>query len=153
ESVRVFALGPPCDEDALSDLNPQGDEQFHLAAGMRSSVSYFAEEALSANTTQDALDQPPFSRRYAVLLDKAQDDPEFGHFFKDYSRDSGASPNPTSTSSTSSTEKLVPNNADWRRIDKEWLYSPEQLALAMNGATNNASLVLAFELGRDGKVL
>ena len=42
---------------------------------------------------------------------------------------------------------------EWRRIDKEWLYSAEQLALDMNDATNNASLVLAFELGKGGKVL
>ena len=42
---------------------------------------------------------------------------------------------------------------EWRRIDNDWLYSAEQLALDMNEHTNNASLVLAFELGKDGKVL
>jgi len=47
----------------------------------------------------------------------------------------------------------VEGNAEWRRIDNDWLLSAEQLALAMNDYTNNASLVLAFELGRGGKVL
>ncbi len=47
----------------------------------------------------------------------------------------------------------VPCNAEWRRIDNAWLDSAGQLALAMNNDTNNASLVLAFELGKGGKVL
>ena len=47
----------------------------------------------------------------------------------------------------------VPDNPDWRRINQEWLYSAEQLALDMNDQTNNASLVLAFELTKGGKVL
>ena len=51
------------------------------------------------------------------------------------------------------TEDEVVDNPEWRRIDKEWLYSAEQLALDMNDQTNNSSLVLAFELGKGGKVL
>ena len=50
-------------------------------------------------------------------------------------------------------EDEVDDNPAWRRIDTEWLYSAEQLALDMNGQTNNSSLVLAFELGKGGKVL
>ena len=45
------------------------------------------------------------------------------------------------------------STADWRRIDRDWLYSAEQLALDMSDYTNNSSLVLAFELGKGGKVL
>jgi hypothetical protein len=41
----------------------------------------------------------------------------------------------------------------WRRIDKDWLMSADQLALDMNDYTNNSSLALAFELGKGGKVL
>ena len=47
----------------------------------------------------------------------------------------------------------VPANADFRRIDHDWLQSAETLALAMGNDTNNESLVLAFELGKGGKVL
>jgi hypothetical protein len=35
---------------------------------------------------------------------------------------------------------------DWRRIDTEWLDSSAELALALDSATNNTSLVLAIEL-------
>lgn len=41
----------------------------------------------------------------------------------------------------------------WRRIDSEWLAEAEQLALQLDNATNNTSLVLAFELTAGGKVL
>jgi hypothetical protein len=41
---------------------------------------------------------------------------------------------------------------DWRRIDSGWLDGSSELALALDSATNNTSLVLAIEL-RDGDVL
>ena len=47
----------------------------------------------------------------------------------------------------------VPPNAAWRRIDDEWLYSAESLALTLNAGINNTSLVLAFELPASKKVL
>ena len=37
--------------------------------------------------------------------------------------------------------------ADWRRIDTDWLGVADDLALALQSATNNTSLVLAVELG------
>ena len=47
----------------------------------------------------------------------------------------------------------VPDNAAWRRIGADDGQDAEALALAMNNATNNSSLVLAFELSKGGKVL
>jgi len=44
-------------------------------------------------------------------------------------------------------------NTAWRRIDSDWANPSIQMALAMNNDTNNASLVLAFELSKGGKVL
>src|SRR5207248_10959926 len=41
----------------------------------------------------------------------------------------------------------------WRRIDQVWLGSAEQLALALDSATNNTSLAFAIELADTGKVL
>jgi hypothetical protein len=38
----------------------------------------------------------------------------------------------------------------WRRIDGDWLGAYENLALDLDGDTNNTSLVLAFELGEPG---
>jgi hypothetical protein len=42
---------------------------------------------------------------------------------------------------------------DWRRIDTEWLNSAADLALQLDNAVNNTSLVLAFEFGNGGDVL
>lgn len=42
--------------------------------------------------------------------------------------------------------------ADWRRIDGSWLEATSELALQLDSATNNTSLVLAFEL-ENGDVL
>ena len=41
---------------------------------------------------------------------------------------------------------------DWRRIDGDWLAASDDLALALQNATNNTSLVLAIELP-EGDVL
>ena len=155
EAVRVFALGPPRDADALHDLDPQGEEEFHLAAGLRSPASYFAMAARPIDPASPGLNRSPFSRRYAIELANACQDPESGTFFTEHYGHAAALPSFTTPAGATSspTDELAPNNAEWRRIDKDWLYSAEQLALAMNGDTNNASLVLAFELGHGGKVL
>src|SRR5258708_13168022 len=42
--------------------------------------------------------------------------------------------------------------AAWRSIDSDWLDSAPELALALDSATNNTSLVLAIEIA-DGAVL
>ena len=49
--------------------------------------------------------------------------------------------------------KEIPPNAAWRRMTADDAADAGALALAMNNATNNASLVLAFELSKGGKVL
>ena len=49
--------------------------------------------------------------------------------------------------------KEIPKNATLRRMTADDAADAATLALAMNNATNNASLVLAFELSKGGKVL
>jgi hypothetical protein len=41
----------------------------------------------------------------------------------------------------------------WQKLDFESILELERLALALDGDTNNTSLALAFELGKDGPVL
>jgi hypothetical protein len=41
----------------------------------------------------------------------------------------------------------------WRRIEEDWLEAGTELALKLDGYTNNTSLVLAIELSAGGKVL
>jgi beta-lactamase superfamily II metal-dependent hydrolase len=141
DGIRVFVLGPPRDLEQLKSLDPEGDEEFHLA--MSSPIAYFGAAARAANGGRSP--QIPFAPRYCVPLSEAGTIPLF---VDHYGRDGDA---PRTSSSAGVLE--VPTNADWRRIDRDWLYSAEQLALDMSDYTNNSSLVLAFELGKGGKVL
>ncbi|HEX2188538.1 MAG TPA: hypothetical protein VHG51_06540 [Longimicrobiaceae bacterium] len=149
KDVRVFALGPPRDPDRLTDLNPQGDERFHgLGIATASAGNYFA----AAAGAPESHGQSPFARRYALDRDAALADPAFGGFFTErYGAD--GTPEGFAADGAPRGDDEVPDNPAWRRIDREWLYSAERLALDLNDYTNNASLVLAFELGRGGKVL
>ena len=146
DSVRVFPLGPPRDESLLDSLDPVGDESFRLAAadGNVSAPGFLA--AAKAVATSTPRTDAPFGADYRLQLGGATKDTEFGVFFSKYYGD------PTDVPGIADGE-TVPTNPEWRRIDKDWLLSSESLALAMNSKTNNASLVLAFELGKGGKVL
>jgi beta-lactamase superfamily II metal-dependent hydrolase len=146
KGLRIFALGPPRDPDALADLDPQGSEEFHgLALASASAGNYFGAAAAERSGA-------PFADRYCVPIAGAFGDPEYGGFFSACYGKEGAPPPPSSAYPAQMMNE-APGHSEWRRIDKEWLYSAEQLALDMNDQTNNASLVLAFELGRGGKVL
>lgn len=150
EDIRVFALGPPRNEDQLADLDPRGDEAFQrMALATASPGNYFAAAASSAAGHGVS----PFANRHRLAFDRAQSDPDSGPFFNGYY---GGDDIPSSFVYRGGPwrgNREVHDNADWRRIDREWLYSAETLALAMNSYTNNSSLVLAFELGKGGKVL
>jgi beta-lactamase superfamily II metal-dependent hydrolase len=145
KQVRVFPLGPPRDAELLESLDPTGSEEFHLGASSAGSHFAAAACAVEANVRPES----PFAQRYAVAWDRAfdvNDHSEHSEFFKGLYGQGAAGPDPWD-----STEAV--SNADWRRIDKDWLYAADQLALDMNDQTNNSSLVLAFELGKGGKVL
>jgi hypothetical protein len=147
KNLRVFVLGPPRDADQIADLNPQSDESFGgVAFGVASPGQYFAAAATGSGSN------PPFANRYCVPLATAMIDTAYGlHFTQVYGSTASAAFYPLGVSEPGTNEVL--GNADWRRIDKDWLYAADELALAMNDQTNNASLVLAFELGQGGKVL
>jgi beta-lactamase superfamily II metal-dependent hydrolase len=142
KQVRVFPLGPPRDADLLESLDPTGSEEFHLGAS--STGSHFAAAACAVEA--NARPESPFAQRYAVAWDQAFNGNEHTAFFNGLYGQGASTPPPGD-----STEAV--SNADWRRIDKDWLYAADQLALDMNDQTNNSSLVLAFELGKGGKVL
>lgn len=152
--IRVFALGPPRSLDSLQDLDPQADEEFHMAAGLGSATSYFAAAARLSGTVEAARTLSPFSPRYSIDATAMFDDPEVGAFFRGHYGLAGEPPsNGCTDEPRGDVAEEVEGYADWRRIETDWLFSAEHLALAMNGDTNNASLVLAFELGKGGKVL
>lgn len=147
--TRVFVLGPPKDPDLLKTLDPEGDEEFHgHALSSASAGNYFAAAARSDAKAGGA---PPFANRYVIASKKALGDRQHGGFFK--TRYGGEKVPASRSLSAARGEYEIDDSPAWRRIDTEWLYSSEQLALDMNGQTNNSSLVLAFELGKGGKVL
>jgi beta-lactamase superfamily II metal-dependent hydrolase len=134
KSARAFALGPPRDIDKIDDLDPVGNETFGQGVG-----------AAGAGGVSDLSKGSPFRRRHLLPLDEVFADARFGAFFQEYYGN-------TSVNDVGDGER-VPANAVWRRLTADDLAENEALALAMNNATNNASLVLAFELSKGGKVL
>ncbi|MBI5578761.1 MAG: hypothetical protein HY895_06375 [Deltaproteobacteria bacterium] len=151
DDIRVYVLAPPRDEDLLADLDPHGEEGFHKALALRSPGNYFA--AATGAQAAGGRAASPFSSRYTLDLASAHQNDDYGSFYTRHYGYDNALDFFDESNDESNCESMSPDNADWRRIDKDWLYSADQLALAMNNDTNNASLVLGFELGRGGKVL
>ncbi len=132
--LRVFVLGPPQNEAALKDLDPHGDEEFHLDA-----LEQLPFLAAIGSTAAEQEGHQPFEQRHRIPLAQAAKHPQHGDFFETHyglRKSYGAEDDRT-----------------WRRIDADWLRVAEQFALRMNTYVNNTSLVLAFELPRTKKVL
>jgi hypothetical protein len=134
KTARAFALGPPRDVGKIDDLDPEGDEDFGHGMG--------AAGAAGAGTVSAA---SPFQRRHGIPLDQVVTDSRHGAFFADYY-------------GSDLVEEVgdgaqIRSDAEWRRLTADDAADAGALALAMNNATNNASLVLAFELSKKGKVL
>lgn len=136
--VRAFVLGPPRNEKQLLDLDPVGEEEFHIAP--------FGADASNARTVP--LQTSPFAARHSVSLDDSFFDGRHGAFFREH-YGNGSSGRDRKNAET----REVPDDAAWRRIEHDWMLSAESLAIAMNDYTNNTSLVVAFELGAGGNVL
>lgn len=132
--VRAFILGPPEDEALIADEDPKGEEGFP-----RDNSFSFTEAARAGEHQRKS----PFTSQYRVPIDEALS--REGFFAKRYGRgDAGGADQGGAE---------VPDGAPWRRIDDEWLYSAETLAIKMNTGVNNTCLVVAFELPASKKVL
>jgi hypothetical protein len=141
----VFALGPPYNEAALKDLDPHEGEGFPQRGGH--AVTSSASFAAAVTAGPGSVASGPFSPRHSVQLDALDSEADLVAWFtKNYGLKKEAN-------SSDFDYDEVPADAQFRRIDHDWLQSAENLALAMGNDTNNASLVLAFELGKGGKVL
>ncbi len=135
--IKVYMLGPPRDTTALHKTDSTA-EVYHLDAG-------FLEAAVNlAGDTGGDGGRPytPFGKGYGKpLSDIVAGKPggPVGQFINEHYLGPGSASPETDVS--------------WRRIDDAWLGSAEQLALALDSATNNTSLALAIELTGSGKVL
>ncbi len=150
--VRVFALGPPPDEAALRKtdsttevyraLSDSGAANAFFAAGLAMLPGMAEHDAAAVAGEIDG--NLPFDRGYGRVLEdlsragSAGTDGGSGFFERYYS---GLSTDPN-----------LPDQG-WRRIDNDWMNAGAEFALQLDSATNNTSLVLAFEIEKTGKVL
>ena len=137
-TVRAFVLGPPRNEDLLIDEDPHGTE------GFPSDTSGFTFGS-AVRRDPGAQAPPPFAGRYTESFRTAFTDPK-----SFYSTRYGNAP---ATPAEDEDRKESTDGAAWRRIDNEWLFSAEELALQLSTGINNTSLVLAFELPASKKIL
>lgn len=147
KGTKVYALGPPRNEEQLLSLEPLDHEEFKLhGPGDRlgldgASLSFFK----ALEDIEGGADASPFSNRFCLTINEvfappppaasSDDRQEINHYRTHYGEDAA-------------------HDADsWRKIDTDWLAQGETLALRLNSEVNNTSLVLAFELPSTGKVL
>jgi beta-lactamase superfamily II metal-dependent hydrolase len=153
--IRIFPLGPPRKADLLSDEDPKGTEGFP-GHGAARSLSFFAAASGKAGDAPNNADgssgggsepdvEMPFNPTFSLPTETALNPLQHFGFFS-YNYGDMATGNPDE-------DFEAPADADWRRIDEEWLYSAETFALKLNRGVNNTSLVLAIELAKSGKVL
>ncbi len=135
DGIRAYILGPPESAELIADEDPRDGEGFPQDHGIS-----FAAAARAPQGTRSS----PFRRHYFVPLEFAFDS-ETPFFEERYGQGPGAADDRDRVE--------VAPNAPWRRIDDEWLYSAETLALKLNTGINNTSLVVAFELPVSKKVL
>jgi hypothetical protein len=137
--LRIFVLGPPRDEATLKKTDST-TEVYHFGVGDLEETVLRA----AANGAPDPSLDPyaPFEGAYTHRLSELAAGSDGGPLSEFLAQRyfSPAAPTPE-------------NDRDWRRIDGDWLMGAEQLALALDSATNNTSLVLAIELVDSGKVL
>ena len=137
-AVRAYVLGPPRDAALLRDENPVGSEAFPSGKGGPHPMSF------DAAAGGDARPQAPFRSQHCVPIEEALGDGD-PFFLLHYGRPGEGENDEDGVE--------APDDAAWRRIDDEWLYSAETLALQLNKGINNTSLVLALEMPKSRKVL
>ncbi|HEY1545347.1 MAG TPA: MBL fold metallo-hydrolase [Xanthobacteraceae bacterium] len=118
--VTIYALGPPYDAKAIRNTLPSASDPETYAFKFDGGNA-MPPNVLTALTCPDG-PSPPFAHTVTIPMESARGMP---FFLENYWGSEGE---------------------NWRRIDAEWLGAADQLALAMQSATNNTSLVLAIEL-------
>jgi hypothetical protein len=138
ENVRVFVLGPPRDEKLLrkSDPTKRGRETYDepLASSLERSFFAAVSRARGIDDPIEDVLSDPFDKYFRIPIAEAQKQDFFIKRYGFYTDD-------------------TVDTGEWRRIDNDWLVVAGDLALNLDSDTNNTSLVLAFELEEEGKVM
>ena len=140
--IRVYVLGPPRDpkllgvEDVVSETYAFGGTSMAVAP---------VANAVALNDGGLRIDDDaaaPFDGSVGRPLDQLMNgewpegpDQDVSFFWDHYVGPAGDLPQ------------------DWRRIDHDWLTGTVDMALQLDGRTNNTSLVLAFEIVETARVL
>ncbi len=131
---RFFVLGPPRSETALNTLGDHGSSQLYsMANGLKSAAMLFASGKSAAECfAADGEEKNEFAASvpFDVRFRHEASAPETKRRFASYLEQD-----------------------EWRQINEDWLNIASDLALQLDSATNNTSLVLAIERIADGKVL
>ena len=131
--LRVFVLGPPMDGDAMKKTNPYKGEGY----GIGGTAIGLADAFMAAFDPTDERGHP-----FAQAVRRS-----YGQLKGGLKELLAGAPKTLVLDSY-----LRPENA-WRNIDDAWLGMGERLALQLDNATNNTSLVLAFEFEGSNDVL
>jgi beta-lactamase superfamily II metal-dependent hydrolase len=134
--VRIYVLGPPEDAKQIrkSDPTRSGREVYDLTSSPTpegSFLSVFADKASGDEWEEIREKSCPFEERLRITPAAARRLPFFRERYGFGRADA----------------------SEWRRIDGDWLAVAGELALALDGDTNNTSLVLAIELVSSGRVI
>jgi len=156
--VRFWVLGPPRNEKLIKRSNPAKGDAYGLDAGPGGSQAFLmaaaARDLEAIGAAAAGLDVPiqdPFDTEQCIPLERARQIPFFERL---YSGDAGDR-SLREKSADEQGEIVFQDYRDqaWRRIDTDWLGASETMALQLDSATNNTSLVLAVELVESGDVL
>jgi hypothetical protein len=143
--VSIYVLGPPRDESLLKKTFVK-DEVYELAASEAANTVFFSAAGLNRGRSGPQADSwLPFDVAYCRELREPRPGQDAGmpeataEFLIRHYYGPGSDP--------------WEQDQDWRRIDEDWLSTAGQLALNLDSATNNTSLVLAIELSPGDGVL
>ena len=153
DGCRLYVLGPPRDErllkkDAPSRRRgaPTGVYRETYLAGGDSPLGASAGLGLGEEMTEH-LERSPFADLDVIAVPLTALDARTSGSGTDRSIDAAR----LGQAARGVATRYRAPDARWRAIDDDWLDESDALALAMDGDTNNTSLVLAIELGEPGE--
>ena len=145
--VRVYVLGPPRDPSLLkgSEVTEQmkkEDVVYHL--------SRFGDVGVDALAAASSAPGQPDGERFHPFAPEHR----IARTFRDQWSPATPRPNPYFSGIRDFVARTYDDPSQrWRQIDEDWLSAFGELALDLDGDTNNTSLVLAFEFVRTSEVL
>jgi hypothetical protein len=158
--LKFYVLGPPKNEALLRKSNPGKGDAYGLDGPPIDSNAMFLNAlkrgqsgAVLQPSTDDSTLDDPFETRFQIPTARAQHLPFFEQHYLGELQDESLYYFPRKSGKGKTPKKIAIRDQSWRRIDGTWLGTSEALALALDAATNNTSLVIAIEIVATDEVL